>query len=106
MIRLPFIEAIEEQDDGVGVGNCYWTDSTKSNTWRQLRIINATHNINYVEFEKFQNFDKPSHVELYDINKDRFDMNDVSEQHPAVVTAMRQRLPAFFGCAQNTTVIV
>lgn len=43
---------------------------------------------------------------LYDINKDRFDMNDVSEQHPDVVTAMRKRLPAFFGCAQNTTVII
>jgi len=43
---------------------------------------------------------------LYDVNQDRFDMNDLSEQHPDVVTAMRKRLPASFGCGQNTTMVV
>jgi hypothetical protein len=43
---------------------------------------------------------------LYDINNDRFDMNDLRDQHPDVVKAMRKRLPANFGCGQNKTLVV
>jgi hypothetical protein len=32
------------ESEGIGDGNCYFVDSTHSNTWRQLRIINATMN--------------------------------------------------------------
>lgn len=34
-----------KESTGVGDGNCYFVDSTHSNTWRALRILNATHNL-------------------------------------------------------------
>lgn len=34
------------ESTGVGDGTCYFVDSTHSNNWRQLRIINATHDMN------------------------------------------------------------
>lgn len=43
---------------------------------------------------------------LYNINKDRFDMEDLGKRHPDIVATMRKRLPASFGCAQNVTLIV
>ena len=40
-------------------------DSTHSNSWRQLRIINSTHDWNYVEYDPAWTFDTElQHVEL------------------------------------------
>jgi len=38
-------------NDGTSNGKCYLVDSKASNNWRQLRIVNATHNWNYVEYD-------------------------------------------------------
>ena len=37
------------ESEGIGDGTCYFVDSTHSNNWRQLRIINGTHDMNYIE---------------------------------------------------------
>ena len=34
----------------VGGGNCYFVDSKHSNSWRALRILNGTHNMQYIEY--------------------------------------------------------
>ena len=33
-----------------GKGECYFVDSTHSNNWRALRILNETHDLTYVEY--------------------------------------------------------
>jgi len=38
---------------------------------------------------------------LYNVTQDRFDMSDLSLDHPDVVVSMRKLLPATFGCGQK-----
>jgi len=45
--------------DGFSTGKCFMVDSTASNNWRQLRILNATHNWNYVEYDRAFKFEDP-----------------------------------------------
>jgi len=40
---------------------------------------------------------------LYDVQHDHFDMNNVYDQHPEVVTRMRALLPPSFGCPASRT---
>lgn len=43
---------------------------------------------------------------LYNIKKDRFDMEELSANHPDVVEAMRPLLPASFGCGEPLSISV
>merc|ERR1712070_1268736 len=47
--------------DGMSNGKCYLIDNLVSNNWRQLRIVNATHNWNYVEYDPAFQFQATSH---------------------------------------------
>ena len=38
-----------KEGTGVGDGNCYFVDSTHSNNYRALRVINSTDNLIYIE---------------------------------------------------------
>merc|ERR1712032_999781 len=62
------------EEAGVGNGTCYFVDSTYSNSWRALRVLNETHNFQYVEYDKEWTFgEKPfQHYELYNISVDEF----------------------------------
>eukprot|EP00511_Aplanochytrium_stocchinoi_P009394 CAMPEP_0204864468 /NCGR_PEP_ID=MMETSP1348-20121228/4082_1 /ASSEMBLY_ACC=CAM_ASM_000700 /TAXON_ID=215587 /ORGANISM="Aplanochytrium stocchinoi, Strain GSBS06" /LENGTH=589 /DNA_ID=CAMNT_0052015113 /DNA_START=333 /DNA_END=2103 /DNA_ORIENTATION=- len=68
------------ESEGVGDGNCYLVDSVHSNTWRALRVINSTHNIQYIEYDpawKFLEGAELQHYELYDLNKDPFQLKNI-----------------------------
>merc|ERR1712080_261005 len=40
-----------KESEGIGDGTCYFVDSTHSNTWRALRIISESENLQYVEYD-------------------------------------------------------
>lgn len=67
------------ESEGVGDGNCYFVDSTHSNSWRALRILNDQENIVYIEYDPTFEFNTTDlqHYELYDINKDPYQMTNV-----------------------------
>lgn len=92
---------------GVGDGLCYFVDSTHSNSWRQLRILNATHNLNYVEYDPAWTWivtDSTGaglqHYELYDISSDPYQVKNV---YPATPNATRAALHAmlvnYYNCS-------
>ncbi len=94
------------ESTGVGDGNCYFVDSTHSNSWRQLRVMNATMNWNYVEYDpawKFQSTDPTGaglqHYELYDVATDPHQMHNIyGKASVATKTALHAQLTAYFGC--------
>jgi len=68
------------ESDGTSNGKCYIVDSKASNNWRQLRIVNATHNWNYVEYDRgftFQADSQLQHYELYDLEADVYQMKNI-----------------------------
>jgi len=92
--------------DGYSTGLCYIVDSTASNSWRQLRILNETHNWNYVEYDRSFNFADSSaiqHYELYDQTADKYQMrniyHDASEE---VKQWLHLTLSEYFTCAGET----
>lgn len=65
-------------------GNCYFVDSTFSNSWRELRIINSTMNISYIEYDPAFEFVTNSssgeglqYYELYDVSEDVYQVSVV-----------------------------
>lgn len=56
----------------VGAGTCYYLDSTASNSWRALRIMNDTANWQYVEYDPTFDFKHITLHELYDLSADPF----------------------------------
>jgi len=58
-------------------GATSFCDDTTSNSWRALRIINQTFNMLYVEFDSEWKFDNIQFHELYDINEDPFQMDNI-----------------------------
>ena len=98
------------ESDGIGNGNCYFVDSTKSNSWRQLRVNNATMNWNYLEYDPNWTFKStdPSgaglqHYELYDIAADPYQTHNIypgaSEE---VRRALHRQLEEYFRCKGST----
>jgi arylsulfatase A-like enzyme len=69
------------ESEGVGDGNCYFVDSTHSNTWRALRILNATRDWQYVEYDPKWQFNASAgpmqHYELYDVAADPYQMTNI-----------------------------
>jgi N-acetylglucosamine-6-sulfatase len=96
----PFKQACNESD-GVGDGNCWFLDSTQSNSWRQLRVMNATMNWNYVEYDPLWNFDTfpLQHYELYDVSKDPYQMNNIyMETSGEVKASLHAQLQEYYHC--------
>mmetsp|Transcript_30952 Transcript_30952/g.43108 ORF Transcript_30952/g.43108 Transcript_30952/m.43108 type:complete len:168 (+) Transcript_30952:3-506(+) len=104
----PSDECVESS--GVGDGNCYFVDSTHSNSWRQLRIHNVSMNWNYVEYDpdwKFNATDGTGaglqHYELYDIAEDPYQIHNLYDRTPAAVrAALHSQLSEYFACRGET----
>ena len=100
----PFKQACNESD-GVGDGKCWFVDSTHSNSWRQLRVMNATMNWNYVEYDPIWKFDTfpLQHYELYDVTKDPYQMNNIyTEMSEQVKAALHAQLEEYYQCKGNS----
>ena len=85
---------------GTGEGECYFVDSTHSNSWRQLRVINTTHDWNYVEYDPEWAFaGTPQHFELYDIARDPYQVENIyAVQSNATKEALAKELAAYWQC--------
>ena len=65
--------------DTVGNGKCYMIDSSKSNNWRALRRINATHDTQYVEYVKTWDFCPgcETYYEYYNVAEDLYQVKNL-----------------------------
>ena len=106
-LAVPEHDASEcAESTGLGDGECYFVDSTRSNSWRQLRINNASMNRNYLEYDpewKFRVTDASGaglqHYELYDISADPYQMNNLyGKASVEVRAALHAQLAAYYNC--------
>ena len=89
-----------------GAGTCYFVDSTHSNSWRQLRVVNASHNLNYAEYDpswRFSTTDAAGgglqHYELYDVSADPYQLRNIySASSNATRAALHAQLARYFAC--------
>ena len=96
---------------GVGDGNCYFVDSTHSNSWRALRIINSTMNVQYIEYDPTWHFNvtDPSgaglqHYELYDLNTDKYQVKNLyAATGDATRRALHAQLASYWNCGSSRT---
>ena len=66
--------------EGVGDGECYFVDSTHSNSWRELRIVASSEkNLSYIEYDSAFLFNATDaqgsglqFYELYDVSADPY----------------------------------
>ena len=102
----PFQETCNETE-GVGDGKCWYVDSLRSNSWRQLRIMNSTMNWNYVEYDPDWKFDVTDragaglqHYEWYDVASDPYQMNNMySTLDRAMKIKLHQQLSDYYQCS-------
>eukprot|EP01060_Flectonema_neradi_P002073 TRINITY_DN11254_c0_g1_i1.p1 TRINITY_DN11254_c0_g1~~TRINITY_DN11254_c0_g1_i1.p1 ORF type:complete len:541 (+),score=79.30 TRINITY_DN11254_c0_g1_i1:494-2116(+) len=93
------------ESTNVGDGNCYLVDSTKSNTWRALRIINATHNMQYIQYDHTWTWNTSTiqFYELYDVAADPYQMHNLYDTYPDnLKDALNHELENYFGCSGAT----
>ncbi|XP_065178089.1 extracellular sulfatase Sulf-1-like [Sycon ciliatum] len=83
--------------------NCaHWWIDGPSNTYRALRLINATHNIMYAEFNADWQFDNQTAVfhEYYDITEDPYQMkNTYSKISSSLQMSLHEQLHTYAMCA-------
>lgn len=67
------------EEEGVAAGQCYFVDSTHSNSWRAHRTVSATENTLYVEYDPTWSWNTTvlQHYELYDLNTDVYQMKNI-----------------------------
>merc|ERR1711920_1030817 len=90
-----------KESTGVGDGNCYFVDSTHSNSWRALRILREGENLQYIEYDPTWTFNSTNmqHYELYDIDKDPYQMKNIYSQTSASKKAeLHLSLSRYFAC--------
>ena len=97
-----------KESEGVGDGNCYFVDSTHSNSWRALRIIdrNAGRNWQYIEYDSTWTWNATGptgqglqHYELYDVDADPYQMKSIYEQTDEATKAeLHGRIAAYYTC--------
>lgn len=102
-----------KESTGVGDGNCYFVDSTHSNSWRALRIIDgaAQRNWQYIEYDPAWQWNATGptgaglqHYELYDIDADPYQMNNMyPAANDTVKTELHGRLAAYYACGGSKT---
>jgi|TARA_B110000208_G_scaffold168779_1_gene209133 N-acetylglucosamine-6-sulfatase len=93
--------------DCVGCGECYFVDSTHSNNWRSLRVLNGTHDLTYIEYDPDFAFLGPAsgyqHIELYDNTADEYQMKSLAKVWaPAVLLDLHNKLQTWFECHGDT----
>jgi len=85
-----------------GTGNCWFIDSTNSNSYRALRVINGTSNLLYAEFDSKWKFDETGleFVELYDLNADPWQMDNLhNKTSAAVLHDLHEQVASYFSCS-------
>eukprot|EP00928_Gymnodinium_smaydae_P031549 TRINITY_DN23124_c0_g1_i1.p1 TRINITY_DN23124_c0_g1~~TRINITY_DN23124_c0_g1_i1.p1 ORF type:complete len:587 (-),score=30.69 TRINITY_DN23124_c0_g1_i1:88-1848(-) len=91
-----------KEDGGVGTGRCYFVDSTHSNSWRALRVLNETHNLQYVEYDPTWTFKEGyplQHYELYDLSSDPFQVVNLYEGASQIQkAALHAELAEYYKC--------
>jgi hypothetical protein len=82
-------EASCVEEEGVAAGQCYFVDSTHSNSWRAHRTVSATENTLYVEYDPTWGWNTSvlQHYELYDLNTDFYQMKNI---YPTATAARKQ----------------
>lgn len=98
------------ESSGVGDGECYFVDSTHSNSWRALRILNHQDNLQYIEYDPDFTFNATDATgaglqfyELYDISKDPYQMTNIYNQTSAAKrTELHASLAKYFACGGDS----
>ena len=86
----------------VGSGDCYFIDSTASNTWRALRILNSTHNLQYIEYDSTWSWNSTSvqFHELYDVAKDPYQVENLYKTSPpSLLSALHDQIATYYKCS-------
>eukprot|EP01060_Flectonema_neradi_P003729 TRINITY_DN1242_c1_g1_i1.p1 TRINITY_DN1242_c1_g1~~TRINITY_DN1242_c1_g1_i1.p1 ORF type:complete len:536 (+),score=103.61 TRINITY_DN1242_c1_g1_i1:44-1651(+) len=86
----------------VGQGNCYLVDSTESNTWRALRVINDTHNLQYIEYDHTWKWNQSTiqYRELYDVEADPYQIHNIYESSDqGIKSSLQQQLSDYYKCS-------
>ena len=74
------------------------------NQWRQLRVINDTHNIAYTEWDPAYVFDTVSFHEYYDTAADPWQQKNLwNLSSPALQAALHTELVAMYTCTGTRT---
>jgi len=94
------------ESENISDGNCYFVDSEHSNSWRALRIINETMNVQYVEYDRdwaFENVSTIQHFELYDVDADPYQMKNIySDVEDDLQKKLHQELSEYYSCKGNS----
>ncbi|KAJ9444272.1 Extracellular sulfatase SULF-1-like protein [Diplonema papillatum] len=94
-----------KESSGVGDGNCYWVDSLESNSWRALRVMNATHDTQYIEYDATWSWNETSvtFYEYYDIAADPYQMkNGYPDLSDSAKAAMHRELSDYYSCSTSS----
>ena len=94
-----------------GGGNCYFVDSTHSNSWRLLRINNADENIAYVEYDPAYAWETTNamgsglqYYELYDVAQDPYQMTNLyGSANVTTKTRLHTLMVKYYACSGNWT---
>lgn len=74
------------------------------NQWRMLRVINATHDLAYIEWDQAYVFEKIDFHEYYDISRDPWQQVNLWSATPAHVRAsLHAELQAMYACRGTRT---
>ena len=90
-----------------GGGNCYFVDSTHSNFWRNLRIINDGENIAYIEYDMTCKWNATDSMgsglqfyELYDVGADPYQLKNLyATTDDATKERLHGLMAMYYACA-------
>jgi len=95
-----------------GSGQCYFVDSTHSNSWRNLRINNIKENIAYIEYDRTYNWVSTDnkgtgldYFELYDLAMDPYQMTNLYFINTTDYNKIRLHslMEQYYACKGNAT---
>eukprot|EP00730_Choanoeca_flexa_P017630 TRINITY_DN8513_c0_g1_i1.p1 TRINITY_DN8513_c0_g1~~TRINITY_DN8513_c0_g1_i1.p1 ORF type:complete len:564 (+),score=126.97 TRINITY_DN8513_c0_g1_i1:170-1693(+) len=90
-----------------GAGECYFIDSTHSNSWRLLRIMTEEENLAYIEYDPKWKFEATSPVgeglqfyELYNVTADPYQVDNIYDRvRDELKQELHQKLAAYWICS-------
>lgn len=89
---------------GPADGSGEYIYDTPDNQWRQLRVINATHDISFTEWDKAYVFDTIAFCEYYDIAMDPWQQTNLCQTiSDAQRASLHAELEAFYECRGDRT---
>eukprot|EP01084_Bolivina_argentea_P159752 278237_1 len=101
------------QNNDAATGELIWVDFGKnnntlgSNTWREIRIINSTHNWSYAEYVNYTFTEKdkknPYFRILFDVNKDPWQVENIYDQiDKNIQQQLHEMLMNYGNCSAST----